>query len=264
MRRMIGSLLPQSLKRALRPARPDPIQARRLALSRELHERFGGVVAHGPFKGLELAPQAHWGSGVYSHQLLGIYEKEVLDSLRDTPAAHDTFVEIGAQDGYYAIGAVRADMFKNAHCFEILEAGRQLIADNARRNGMTDRLHIHGEADASLADTLAGQGVNLSRSVILCDIEGAEFDIFTPAMFAAMQGAVILIELHPFAVVDGLAKVRALKEAAAAHFTITQLTTGARDLSGFSELDSYSDTDRWLLCSEGRPERMHWLRLDPR
>ncbi len=264
MRRMIGGLLPQSLKSALRIPQSDPVKARRLALSRELHERFGGVVAHGPFKGLELAPQAHWGSGVYSHQLLGIFEKEVLDSLCDTPAGHDTFIEIGAQDGYYAIGAVRAGMFETAHCFEILEAGRQLIAENARRNGVTDRLHIHGEADASLAHKLAGHGVDLSNCVILCDIEGAEFDVFSPAMFETMRGAVILIELHPFAVADGQAKVDTLKQAAAAHFTITQLTTGARDLSGFSELDCYSDTDRWLLCSEGRPERMHWLRLDPR
>ncbi len=264
MRRMIGKLLPRSVKSALRPARPDPIKARRLALSRELHERFGGIVAHGPFKGLELAPQAHWGSGVYSHQLLGIYEKEVLDALCEASAGYDTFIEIGAQDGYYAIGALRAGMFRSAHCFEILEAGRRLIAENARRNAMADRLHIHGEANATLAATLAEEGVDLSRCVILCDIEGGEFDVFTPAMFDMMKGATILIELHPFAVAEGAARVAALEKAAEANFAVTRLTTGARDLSAFPELDAYGDTDRWLLCSEGRPERMHWLRLDPR
>ncbi len=264
MRRMIGSLLPQSLKSGLRPSRVDPITARRVALSRELHERFGGVVAHGPFKGLELAPQAHWGSGVYSHQLLGIYEKELLDSLCDIPVGYNTFIEIGAQDGYYSIGALRAGMFETAHCFEILEAGRQLIAENARRNGMADKLHIHAEADETLAQALADEGVDLSACVVLCDIEGAEFGVFTPTMFDAMKGAIIFIELHPFAVADGQAKVAALKAAADANFTITQLTTRARDLSVFPELDGYSDTDRWLLCSEGRPERMHWLKLEPR
>ncbi|MGB3797325.1 MAG: hypothetical protein WA957_13610 [Alteraurantiacibacter sp.] len=264
MRGIIGRVLPQSVKVALRPSRADPIKTRRLELSRELHTRFGGVVAHGPFAGLELAPEAHWGSGVYSHQLLGIYEQEVQGAIRDASARYDTFIEIGAQDGYYAIGALRAGMFQTAHCFEILEAGRKLIAENARRNGMADKLRIHGEADETLAATLAQEGVDLSHCVVLCDIEGAEFDVFTPAMFQMLKGATILIELHPFAVSDGPAKVAALTQAAAENFHVTQITTGARDLSVFPELDRYSDTDRWLLCSEGRPERMHWLRLDPR
>ena len=45
--------------------------------------------------------------------------------------------------------------------------------------------------------------------------------------------------------------------------TITALVTGARDLSQFRELRMMSDTDRWLLCSEGRPRLMSWLRFDP-
>ena len=35
------------------------------------------------------------------------------------------------------------------------------------------------------------------------------------------------------------------------------------DLSEFEELKEWSDTDRWLVCSEGRPKLMTWWRLDP-
>ncbi len=261
---LIAKMLPQSARSVIRPQRVDPIQARRLALSRELHARFGGVVAHGPFAGLELAPEAHWGSGVYSHQLLGIYEQELLQSLADVPSRYRTFIEIGAQDGYYSIGGLRAGMFDRAICFEILEEGQALIAENARRNGQDGKIRIHGAADAGLGGTLKAEKVDPAQSVVLCDIEGAEFDVFDAAMFGQLKGAIIFIELHPFAMASGAAKIAALKEAASTHFTIAQFTTGARDLSAFPELDGYSDTDRWLMCSEGRPERMHWLRLDPR
>lgn len=250
------------VRRFALPTPVDPIQSRRVELSRRLYARFSGQVAYGPFRGLKLAPDAHWGSSVHSHQLLGIYEQELLNAIFDLPETHRTFVDIGSQDGYYAVGAVRAGLFDIAHCFEILQEGRELIAENARRNGLKDKVHIYGAADATLAETLAAAGVDVARSVVLCDIEGGEFDVFDRAMFETLKGAIIFIELHPFAVDGGRGKIATLKEAAAANFNITELTTGARDLSAYPELDSYSDTDRWLLCSEGRPERMSWLRLD--
>ena len=47
-------------------------------------------------------------------------------------------------------------------------------------------------------------------------------------------------------------------------FKISTLATTSRDLSKFSELFDYEDSDRWLIASEGRPKLMTWLRLDPR
>lgn len=241
----------------------DPIKRRRVELSKQLYSRFGGLVAYGPFKGLKLASQVYWGSAVHSHQLLGIYEQELLYSFLDVPKTHRTFIEIGSQDGYYAVGALLADLFDHAHCFEILKEGQQLIAENAIQNCVRDRVSIYGKADRSLPEVLKTQGVHLDKSVFLCDIEGGEFEMFDASMFERLRGSIIFIELHPFAVTRGDERVHELKIAASTQFNITELTTSARDLSVFTELDSLSDTDRWLLCSEGRPVRMTWLRLDP-
>ena len=47
-------------------------------------------------------------------------------------------------------------------------------------------------------------------------------------------------------------------------FNVTELKMGSRDLSNIPELQKFSDSDRWLMCSEGRGELMSWLRLDPK
>ena len=73
----------------------------------------------------------------------------------------------------------------------------------------------------------------------------------------------LLIELHDFMVNDGDAKKRNLIEMLSEHFSITLLTMGTRDLSPFPELGMLNDNDRWLICSEGRPRHMSWLRCDP-
>jgi len=86
----------------------------------------------------------------------------------------------------------------------------------------------------------------------------------TADVFAAFSGSVILIESHDYFYADGQNKLDRLKADAAPYFQITEFTTGSRDLSKFPELRTFNDTDRWLICDEGRGELMRWLRLDPR
>jgi hypothetical protein len=98
---------------------------------------------------------------------------------------------------------------------------------------------------------------------LLCDIEGGEFNLFTRSVFEAFRGSILLIEIHHWHE-GGEAGLVRLKEDASEHFHVTALKTGSRDLSGFPELQILSDTDRWLICSEGRGQLMTFLRLDPR
>ena len=55
-------------------------------------------------------------------------------------------------------------------------------------------------------------------------------------------------------------KIKKLKE----FFKIEILTTTNRDLSQFKFLDHMSDLEKWLLASEGRPEKMEWLICTPK
>jgi len=254
----------RSIKRVSRRLRgkhkPNYVRRRREELSRQIGSLLGNTVRYGPFKGLRMLPQSWWGADTAA-MLLGLYEQEVLNSLQSVPRTHRTFVELGAANGYYGVGTTASGAFDRAYCFERSLSGRRLIRENARLNGVTDKVHVLPTAGCDFIQLIPPE---LRRvSVLLVDIEGGEFELLDEAIFRQLAGCVILIELHEWFFADGEARLRKLEAAASPHFRVSRLTTASRDLSGFPELDLLNDDDRWLVCSEGRGRRMSWLRLDP-
>ena len=59
----------------------DPIHQRRIEISKTIDVLFQSTVQYGPFKGLKLSPKIWWGKTDRASMLLGLYEKDVLDSL---------------------------------------------------------------------------------------------------------------------------------------------------------------------------------------
>lgn len=238
------------------------VQVNRRLMSRAMDRYHNGTVAHGPFKGLILPRQSWWGEKDRAAMLLGLYEKEVLDLIADLAPSYTSFVNIGAADGYYAVGAVKAGLFPEAIAYELSAHGQQVIAANATNNGVRDKIHIRGAA----ADGFwKASGAPVSgESLVLMDVEGAEFDILTPDFFAHFNRSTIIVELHPFLVSNGPRRLEQIIADAQAHFTTEVIATGARDLSPFAELRHYEDNDRWIVASEGRLEIGEWLVLRPR
>lgn len=241
----------------------DQIQQRRLLISRQLDERFGSQVKYGPFRGLKLSKATWWGTTDRAGMLLGLYEQEVLSALANVPARYRrSFIELGAADGYYAVGVLVNDLFERSYCFEICERGRKAIAANAELNGVSSRVQIHGIAEADFHTALPESAIE--NSVLLIDIEGAEFDILTAQTFERFANSVIIVELHDHFFTDATQRLERLRNICASGFRIDELTTTTRDLSVFPELKQFSDTDRWLICSEGRRAMPHWYVLTPR
>ena len=240
----------------------DQIQQRRLLISRQLDERFGSQVKYGPFRGLKLSKATWWGKTDRAGMLLGLYEQEVLSALANVPVRYRrSFIELGAADGYYAVGVLVNDLFERSYCFEISERGQKAITANAALNGVSSRVQIHGIAEMNFHTALPESATG--DSVLLIDIEGAEFDILTAKTFERFTNSVIIIELHDHFFADAPQRLERLRSICANVFRIDELTTTARDLSVFPELKQFSDTDRWLICSEGRRAMPHWYVLTP-
>jgi hypothetical protein len=100
--------------------------------------------------------------------------------------------------------------------------------------------------------------------MIICDIEGAEFSIFSAECFSKLRGAHIIIELHGYLAPDGNTVEERLVLDSKQFFQTSIVKTSARDLSSIPELEMVNDADRWLICSEGRPKLMSWLILSPK
>jgi precorrin-6B methylase 2 len=193
--------------------------------------------------------------------LLGIYEQEVLDSLTRKPATYRVFIDVGAADGYYAIGVLVCGLFDRTYCFEASESGRQIIKENAAQAGVANRLIVNSDAQHDFLDQIPSN--ELANAVILMDIEGGEFDLLTDENLDRLRRSILIVELHEWRLKDGSHKLQRLLDACETTHSVSRMTTTSRDLSIFPELREMSDTDRWLVCSEGREQLMTWLRLDP-
>lgn len=240
------------------------IRRRKLQVSREINSLFQGAVAYGPFKGLQLGTDSWWCDIDRASMLFGLYEKEILECFDSLPQSHRTFINLGAADGYYAIGLLRSKKFDVCYAYEATQKGRECILSNAVTNGVAERLKVFGIAEKGFLGTLRDDGVDLARSVVLSDIEGGEFDLFDEEALAAFKGSVILVEIHDLYFDDGAEKLNLLKQNASKYFHVTEFNTGGRDPSPFPELKKFNDNDRWLICSEVRGELGTWLRLDPK
>lgn len=243
------------------PRQIDAVELRRSQLCDELIQKFGSTVLCGPFKGLKLIDDLNWGANDRACMLLGLYEQEVLKSLFPAPPGCETFVNLGAADGYYAVGVLVGGMFHRSVCFEATDIGRNIIRRTAELNAMSDCIVVNGVADKNFYKEIPNLDEN--PHFILIDIEGAEFEILDRDVFLATKNCSFLIEIHEW-IADANTKIEKLKADAAITHDVSIVSVGLRDLSVFSELKNYRDNDRWLICSEGRPCLMYWMRLDPK
>lgn len=239
----------------------DVAQKRRGQLSKILDHKYKSIIQHGPFKGMRLAQNNWWGKLDRAAILLGLYEREVVQSIIHTPTKYKYFIDVGAADGLYAVGMLFAGRFEKSYCFEISEKGRQIIFENAKLNNQIDRMEIMDKAGHNFYENIPEEV--RSQSVLLMDIEGGEFELACNSFFNGFKKSIIYIEIHDWFYKDGKQMTERLLDSAKFTHSVTELTTTSRDLSKFPDLNSFSDNDRWLLCSEGRGCLMKWLRFEP-
>lgn len=230
-------------------------------LSEKIVNMFSNTVSYGPFLGLKLPEDSHWGIYDRGNMILGIYEQDVLNQLVLYRNKYRNFIDLGAADGYYGVGVLINKLFEYSYCYEISEHGRSVIHANALLNSVLDKVSIRGEATISSLSSL-GDDV-LSSSLLFVDIEGCEFDLFTNDFFKIFYRSVIFVEIHDWLFPNPHEKMDNLIVNSKSTHTFRRITMGSRDLSAFQFLESWNDIDRWLLCSEGRDRLMTWLIFDP-
>ena len=233
---------------------------RRDELSLKVDALFKSTISYGLFSGLQLSLVSKWSKSDRGAMILGLYEKEVLD-LIGSQGAVDLFINIGAADGYYAAGVLYAGIATRVIAYEIDVEAHDSIKDISRLNNVSERLEIRGGFNKEEARELT-KNLN-TNSLILMDIEGAEFEILSGDILESLSHCHIIIETHEF-IEGGEKKLSDLIQRVEKFFNVVRIFSGARDLSNIDEVSNWPDNDRWLLCSEGRPCLMSWLYLTPK
>jgi hypothetical protein len=240
-RRVLGPAHPAVLRRwrRLQAAR----RARRLtALTGAFVAWHGLRVSGGPFSGLTY-PDASATSLI--PKLLGAYERELHAAIEQAIASDpQLIVNVGAADGYYAVGLARRCPAAAVHAFEADPRARDLLARVAQANDVTLRIGGMAEIDQLRA-------VAAGRALVLIDCEGCEATLLDPERVPLLRTATIVAELHDFAVSG---------DAVVARFASTHdvrlIRTGAQPPERSSSLA--------LALSEYRPGPMRWAVMIPR
>src|SRR6266536_4427969 len=100
-----------------------------------VHTRNGGKILHGPFAGMRYITDSV-GSALVP-KLLGIYERELNGCIERACARQlPLIVDVGAAEGYYAIGLTRRNPNARVIAFEMEEKGRAALRRMADLNGI--------------------------------------------------------------------------------------------------------------------------------
>ena len=238
------------------------VKQRRKRVSKEIYQRFNGVIQDGIFEGLKLSRDTNTSAGVLGSKVLGFYENVVSEFvLKQGP--YSNVINLGSADGYFAIGMLVKNLASRAICFEISDRGRASIRENAVENNCSSRIQIYGKADHEFYKKVSPEINDTENNLIICDIEGGEFDFISSDIFQKFKNCTWVIELHD--------KVKNRPKGIREKF----LARIPKDLNyeiikskpiiwpEIELLEDLSDNDRALLFSEGRKKIGEWLTIMP-
>jgi len=199
-----------------------------------------------------------WGQGDSSSKILGLYEKEIQDLIVSIQKdkKYSTFVDIGGADGFFAIGSLVNNLFKKCEVFEISKKGRISIQKNSKQNNVYDSIRIHDKASKASLTKID----NINNSLILCDIEGGEYELFDEKLIKKIYPSDIIIEIHK----NKENSLVNFEKRFTKIYSITKITQEPRSLKNFKELENINDNNRALITSEGRSCVQEWWHLSPK
>ena len=249
---MIASIIRRAIPEQFRPIG---------YLTHLVRSRTGCQVRQGPFESMRYVRDSV--GSAYLPKLLGIYERELTHCVEHICAAQPALiVDIGAGEGYYAVGLAKRIPTARLMAFEMNPIGQSVVAEMAALNDVSRRVEIRGKCEPSdLVDALADE----AHPVVVCDVEGYEDTLLDPTNVPALRRATIIVELHEF-VIQGITDI--IRSRFAESHVIEHIWQESRARTDFpwrtlgtSLLPgSYLD---WAV-SEWRPERMAWLWMVPK
>jgi Met-10+ like-protein len=233
-------------------------RVRRAGLVAPLAKRLGFVVQGGPFAGMVYPREivrADIGS-VFFPKLLGCYELECQRFIeRICRQSYRRVINIGAGEGYYAVGLARRLPEARVIAFEMDACSREFCRRLARLNGVENRVEVRGVCDReALAACLT------ESTVIICDCEGAEIDLLQPDQIRSLAQAGLLVELHDF--VDA-AISRTIQSRFVTTHNLERVPSCERNPRDWPILKELPLKDQTFLLSEHRPGIMEWLCAEP-
>ncbi len=197
IRRAISKLLSQYYPDAIFAARAwrrrrnsrDAFLARQTRMKIRIYDGSKPVVLSGPFAGMEYIDEVVWGP--IEPKWLGTYERELHPIVeRILQTNYSNIISVGSAEGYYAVGLAKRLPMARVYSYDVDPWARSQQRRLARLNGAKNIEIGKHCAGKELTDHIAG------RALLVCDIEGGEYDLLNPNKTPALRRCDILVELH--------------------------------------------------------------------
>lgn len=162
---------------------------------KQFKNEYGQQVIYGPFSGLKYASFEAYGSKLMP-KLIGTYEHELHHLIENLSKrkSYSIILDIGAAEGYYAVGLAR--IFKNSRviAFETSAIARKLIKEMALINNVASSIQIEGECTIETLNS----NLNEHHGLIICDCEGQELLLLDTEKIPKLFNYDIIVELHDY------------------------------------------------------------------
>lgn len=210
------------------------------------------IVRHGPFAGMKYASITS--GSVLSSKIIGSYESSIhhwiIEAINHN---YRTIINIGSGEGYYAVGFSLKSKTSNVFSYDIDKQARENLAALSELNGTADRVHIR-----ALCTKEELQQEITKDTLIFCDIDGGEFDLFRPEVTPELLQADLIIEMHDHCC-PGVTETLVQRFLLSHHVDITY--HGAKYSDEFPVLEMIPNRYRAFLLEEARPLTQSWMRL---
>ena len=200
----------------------------------------------------------------FSPKYLGTYEShiqnKIINLVKKKKFSH--IIDLGAAEGYHIVSLLKKKIFNKGIAFELNKKSREILKKNSQINNIHSKIKIYGDANfLTLSNIL--KNINSRNLFFLVDIEGKEYYLFDDCFCKRFSQSTFIIEEHPFNV-PNKNKIKSFMKKIKKYHNVEVLNDVSKNPFNFKILDKFSDDEKYLMMSEGRPKSMRWLVLKPK
>ena len=240
------------------------IDKKKYELGKKLAKYSKERVLFGPYAGTKFVFASGWSNTDFGSKYLGTYERQIQEKIIYLKKRFNLkfFVDCGAAEGFHIISLLKRKVFKNATAFEINKKSRDILIKNALKNKVKKNISVYQEANFyNLKIYLKKK--NLKKTLFLLDIEGNEFDLFNLNFCKYFSKSYFIIEDHGFLLLNKK-KIDLFYKNIRKFFKVEIIKDNFQDPSDYNVLNNFTENEKYLIMSEGRPISMQWIVLLPK
>ena len=210
------------------------------------------LVLQGPMQGLEYVANAS--EGCLAARLIGCYEQPLLPFIEEAICTdYNNVVNIGCSDGYYAVGMARRMPKSKMWAYDINPAAQDACSELAQKNDVSERIKIGALFGPEDFARFANE-----KTLVMCDIEGAEQELLNPHLAPDLAGMDIIVESHE-CIIKGLTQTLLERFSPTHEITLIQ-NTGQRQFQVLPKnYENWANLDQLVATWEWRSGPTPWM-----